>query len=59
MNSSLLYSPGSRMVYSRLGVKVLASTSLRKGLAADKRNPCTLTWKKKNVSNFGTSIWYS
>ena len=45
MNSSLLYSPGSRMVYSRLGVKVLASTSLRKGLAADKRNPCTLTWK--------------
>ena len=47
MNSILLYSPGSRMVYSRLGVKVLASTSLRKGLAADKRNPCTLTWKNR------------
>ena len=40
---SLHSSPGSRMVYSRLGEKVLDNTSLRKGLAADRRKPCTLT----------------
>lgn len=37
------HSPGSRMVYSRLGEKVLDNTSLRNGLAAESRNPCTLT----------------
>ena len=31
------------MVYSRSGEKVLASTSLRKGLAADRMNPWTRT----------------